>query len=208
MFGSVLTLHCLTKPLTLRFYHSSFHLFQPFFLFTGPTPVPTTAPTPVPTATPTATPTASPTPMPTVALFPCNICRDGGSLTEPGGTLVSFLGFPVSCGLAQIVGITPGLTLQQCAIAQAAAVGTCGCPNEPTDAPVMSPVTHAPTAAPETVFCLVCPMGQMTMGTGSLGGMQCQDVDMMGRNSELTESECLAAQIRAAQEDDPCGCQA
>mmetsp|Transcript_8555 Transcript_8555/g.21376 ORF Transcript_8555/g.21376 Transcript_8555/m.21376 type:complete len:344 (-) Transcript_8555:3038-4069(-) len=190
-----------------------------------PTPVPTTPPTPSPTANPTATPTANPTATPTENRFPCNICRDGGVLTNPSGTLVSFLGTPIFCGTAQFVGgvFGIGFTLEQCAIAQAAAIGVCGCPNEPTPAPIKThaggtPTTpvNAPVLAPSVaaaaaaadplVFCLICPMGQMSMGTNAIGGMQCQDVDMMGTNRELTESECLAAQIRAAQPDDPCGC--
>lgn len=117
----------------------------------------------------------------------------------------------MSCGLAQFIGGPtnpngPVYTLEQCAIAQASAIGVCGCPGEATPAPVKAPLSPAPTDAPETVFCLICPEGTRAMGTGSIGGMQCQDVDMMGRNSELTESECLAAQTRAAQEDDPCLC--
>lgn len=44
------------------------------------------------------------------------------------------------------------------------------------------------------------------MGTGAIGGLQCQDVDQMGRDGRLTEDECLAAQLRAAGSDDPCGC--
>mmetsp|Transcript_8553 Transcript_8553/g.21358 ORF Transcript_8553/g.21358 Transcript_8553/m.21358 type:complete len:327 (-) Transcript_8553:3032-4012(-) len=187
-----------------------------------PTPVPTTPPTPSPTATPTAAPTANPTASPTENRFPCNICRDGGVLTNPSGTLVSFLGTPIFCGTAQFVGgvFGIGFTLEQCAIAQAAAIGVCGCPNEPTPAPIKThaggtPTTpvNAPVLAPSVaaaadplVFCLICPMGQMSMGTNAIGGKQCQDVDMMGTNRELTESECLAAQIRAAQPDDPCGC--
>mmetsp|Transcript_26831 Transcript_26831/g.63993 ORF Transcript_26831/g.63993 Transcript_26831/m.63993 type:complete len:666 (+) Transcript_26831:376-2373(+) len=177
-----------------------------------PTPVPTPAPTPEPTPVPTPEPTESPTTSPTdTPLFPCEICRDGGLPTLPDATLVSFFGVPVTCGFAQFIGspLGPGLTLEQCAIAQAAAAqGTCGCPGEPTPAPVKKaiPTTHAPSEAPDTVFCLICPEGTMSMGTGAIGGLQCQDVDQMGREGRLTEDECLAAQLRAAGSDDPCGC--
>lgn len=115
---------------------------------------------------------------------------------------------PITCGEAQFIGgpLGLGFTLEQCAIAQALAVNTCGCPNEPTPAPATVPATPAPTPAPVTVFCLLCPDGNPSTGTGSIGGNQCQDVDMMGRSRMLTEAQCLAAQIRAAQSDDPCGC--
>ena len=50
--------------------------------------------------------------------------RDGGVLNNPTGVLVSFLGTQVLCGTAQFVGgvFGVGFTLEQCAIAQAAAV--------------------------------------------------------------------------------------
>jgi hypothetical protein len=171
----------------------------------NPTPVPTTAPTATPTALPTSQPTAQPTEVPR---FPCQICRDGGFPQNLDATLVSFFGLPITCGRAQLIGGPNGIgfTLQQCAIAQAAAIGTCGCPNEPTTAPVMMPVTQAPSQGPELVFCLICPNGNRATGTGSIGGLQCQDVDMMGREMMLTEDECIAAQIRSAGSDDPCGC--
>lgn len=121
---------------------------------------------------------------------------------------MSFFGFPISCGQAQFIGgpLGPGFTVEQCAIAQSLAVGTCGCPNEPTESPALAPVTPAPSPPPETVFCLICPNGNAATGTGSIGGLQCQDVDMMGRAEELTEDECIGAQIAAAASLDPCGC--
>eukprot|EP00529_Nitzschia_sp_RCC80_P007303 CAMPEP_0113473290 /NCGR_PEP_ID=MMETSP0014_2-20120614/17969_1 /TAXON_ID=2857 /ORGANISM="Nitzschia sp." /LENGTH=1292 /DNA_ID=CAMNT_0000366055 /DNA_START=1236 /DNA_END=5114 /DNA_ORIENTATION=+ /assembly_acc=CAM_ASM_000159 len=171
----------------------------------NPTPVPTNAPTTAPTPVPTPEPTPEPTETPR---FPCQICRDGGFPQNPSGTIVSFFDFPVSCGRAQFIGGIngPGFTLEQCAIAQAAAVGVCGCPGEPTPAPVKAPTTLAPSEQPDLVYCLICPNGNPASGTGSIGGLQCQDVDMMGRESMLTEDECIAAQIRAAGSDDPCGC--
>mmetsp|Transcript_39363 Transcript_39363/g.95211 ORF Transcript_39363/g.95211 Transcript_39363/m.95211 type:complete len:780 (+) Transcript_39363:297-2636(+) len=185
----------------------------------SPSVSPSASPTASPSLSPSASPTTSPSASPTEETkFFCNICRDAPfgdySLGNPGGTLVSFLGFEVSCAFAQFIGGPtnpngPVYTLEQCAIAQAAALDVCGCPGEPTPAPVKTigtPTTAPPTVAPETVYCLICPEGTMAMGTGSVGGMQCQDVDMMGRNRELTENECLAAQTRAAQEDDPCEC--
>jgi hypothetical protein len=93
-----------------------------------PTPVPTSRPTSQPTPNPTSpSPTSQPTPQPTVRqLFPWNICRDGGSLTNPNGVLVSFLGVPVLCGTAQFVGgvFGVGFTFEQCAIAQGTYVRT------------------------------------------------------------------------------------
>ena len=176
-----------------------------------------TSPSPTTTA-PTNIPTLVPTRIGDRVEF-CNICRDASfgdlSLQNPDETLASFIsgGISISCGFAQFLGSTlndqngPVYTLDQCAIAQSLAVGVCGCPNEPTSAPVTLPaVTPQPTDAPPGVFCLVCPNGNMATGTGLLGSMQCQDVDNMARESQLTDEECLAAQTRAAQDDDPCGC--
>mmetsp|Transcript_37795 Transcript_37795/g.91943 ORF Transcript_37795/g.91943 Transcript_37795/m.91943 type:complete len:507 (+) Transcript_37795:314-1834(+) len=183
--------------------------------------------TPLSTSQPTVAPTQVPTVPPTVLADRtefCNICRDAGfgdlSLERPNATLASFVGGGISiqCGFGQFLGSTlnpqgPVYTLQQCAIAQSLAVGTCGCPNDPTaGAPVAAPslpavVTPTPTPEPPPgVFCLICPNGNMVTGLGILGSMLCQDVDGMARRSELTDEECLAAQTRAAQDDDPCGC--
>lgn len=141
-------------------------------------------------------------------LIPCGICTDGGFPTINDAVLASFIGgfLPVTCGQAQAIGLARGYTLQQCATAQALARNTCGCPNEPTPSPVSAPSTPAPTAAPPTVFCLICPNGNRVTGLGVLGSLQCQDVDKMGRERKLTSEQCLAAQTRTAQEDDPCDC--
>jgi len=181
-----------------------------------PTPAPTTV-----VVAPTAVPTVPPTPLGDRVEF-CNICRDATfgdlSLGRPNATLASFIsgGISIQCGFAQFLGSTlnpqgPVYTLEQCAIAQSLAVGgTCGCPNEPTAAPVVAPipavVTPQPTDPAPGVYCLICPNGNMATGLGVLGSMLCQDVDTMARMSELTDEECLAAQTRAAQDDDPCGC--
>ena len=181
---------------------------------------PTTSPT---TTEPTNVPTLVPTRIGDRIEF-CNICRDATfgdlSLSKPDATIASFVngGISITCGFAQFLGSTlnvnngPVYTLTQCAIAQSLAVGTCGCPNEPTIAPSTTAaggVTTAspqPTDGPPGVFCLICPNGNMATGTGLLGSMLCQDVDTMARDSLLTDEECLAAQTRAAQDDDPCGC--
>lgn len=181
------------------------------------TPSPTTTAPTSAVPVPTATPTVPPTRIADRVEF-CNICRDAGldlSLSEPTATLASFVsgGISISCQFAQILGSVlnpdgPVYTLEQCAIAQSLAVGTCGCPGEVTAPPAPSSAT-VPTAAPltdEGIFCLICPDGNMATGLGILGSMQCQDVDAMGRNKMLTSEECLAAQTRAAQDDDPCGC--
>ena len=46
----------------------------------------------------------------------------------------------------------------------------------------------------------------MSMGTGSISGFLCQDLDMMGRERMFDQERCVELQTRAAQEDDPCGC--
>lgn len=71
-----------------------------------------------------------------------------------------------------------------------------------------SVMASLPTPQPteEKVFCLICKTGTMTMGTGSISGSLCQDLDMMGRESMFTQERCVELQTRAAQPDDPCGC--
>mmetsp|Transcript_8162 Transcript_8162/g.20530 ORF Transcript_8162/g.20530 Transcript_8162/m.20530 type:complete len:778 (+) Transcript_8162:371-2704(+) len=142
-------------------------------------------------------------------VFPCFICTDGGTPTDRDETLATFVGgaIPLSCGLASDIGLTFGYTLEQCATAQVLARNCrCGCPNDPSCAvPVAAPVTPAPTAF-EGVYCLICPNGNRATGTNFLGTVQCQDADKMGRDRMFDESQCLAAQTRAAQDDDVCGC--
>ena len=141
-------------------------------------------------------------------IFPCFICTDGGTPTDRDAVLATFIGgaIPLTCGVASDIGLTVGYTLEQCATAQVLARnGRCGCPNEPTNAPVPAPVTPAPTAF-EGVYCLICPNGNRATGTNFLGTLQCQDADKMGREKKFDESQCLAAQTRAAQDDDVCGC--
>ena len=71
-----------------------------------------------------------------------------------------------------------------------------------------SPPVPAPVPSPTepTLFCNICPNGAQAMGTGSIGGSSCQDLDRQGRNSELTFLQCLDVQNGAARSDDPCGC--
>ena len=65
--------------------------------------------------------------------------------------------------------------------------------------------TPQPTDEPG-VFCLICKGGDMSMGTGSISGFLCQDLDMMGRERMFDQERCVELQTRAAQDDDPCGC--
>lgn len=138
--------------------------------------------------------------------FACNICRDGGQLKKPNALLGTILGLPATCGQAQSLGIPGGLgfTVEQCAILQSLAIGTCGCPFEPTPAPDATP---APSVAPETVFCTVCFNGSPASGSGSIGGALCQELDSQGRADSFTAEECLIIQTAAAvAEDDNCEC--
>jgi hypothetical protein len=165
----------------------------------GPTPI-----TPAPTVA-----TASPTAI-TENLFPCNICREGGTLTRPNAIIFTFgiTPFAITCGQAQAFGNLPGLTLEQCGIAQALARDTCGCPFEPTPAPAaVVPATPAPTVAPPTVFCTVCFNGTPSFSNAAIGGMICGSLDVQARNSEFTSEECLVLQTAAAvAPGDPCQC--
>jgi hypothetical protein len=106
------------------------------------------------------------------------------------------------------IGDAEGFTIQQCAIAQALAINTCGCPGEPTPAPVAPPATASPTAGPETVFCVLCLNGMQATENGFIAGSQCFDVQKMGVDRELTAQECGGAQLLADTISDPCGCRA
>lgn len=57
-----------------------------------------------------------------------------------------------------------------------------------------------------TVFCNICPNGEQAMGTGSVGGRLCLDLDILGRAEQLTFLECLDIQNGASIPTDPCGC--
>jgi hypothetical protein len=173
-------------------------------------PVPAASSQPVAAPAPTASSVPGSTPPPQSAIddqrFACNICRDGGQLQRPNALLGTILGLPATCGQAQSLGVPGGIgyTVEQCAILQALAIGTCGCPFEPTPAPNATP---QPTAAPVTVFCTVCFNGMPASGSGSIGGALCQELDAMGRNDEFTSEECLIIQTAAAvAEDDNCEC--
>jgi hypothetical protein len=178
---------------------SSIHITAPA---SNALPAPTATSPPAAVSTPAPTPTAQ-------ARSTCNICRNGGLVTELTETLVTVFGIPVTCGQAQLIGATEGYTVEQCAIAQALAVGTCGCPNEPTMSPAAAPVPAPPVTAPETVFCTVCFNGTPSnSNAGSIGGTLCSDLDSQGRMDQFTSEQCLVIQTAAAvAEDDPCECE-
>lgn len=142
----------------------------------------------------------------------CNICRDGGQITDFAATLATLGGISVTCFDAQTAGATKMLTLGQCATAQALAVGTCGCTGEvaPTQAPVQTGMpTSTPTQTPAPVaqpFCNVCgPFGRATLNA-PIGSSQCFDVERMGMMGELDDLECVIAQIQVTSPEDPCRC--
>lgn len=142
----------------------------------------------------------------------CNICRDGGLVTIQDATLATLGGVTVSCGVANEAGLTRMLTLEQCALAQSLAVGTCGCTGEvvPTAAPVLTGMpTPVPTPTPAPVaqpFCNLCGGGGRATFNGIIGAQQCFDVEQMGMNFELDPLECIVAQIAAFSPSDPCRC--
>lgn len=185
-----------------------------------PTPMPSAAPTFSPTASPTVEPTPAPTTKPTLAtpaptnkLPLCNICRDSplgdSTINEPSATIASLEGTTITCQDAQNNATQSfgslGFTDEQCLDFQALAVGTCGCPFEPTEAPVMAPITPAPSTNPG-VPCTVCQNGNPVMGTGQIAGVPCATVDLRARNELLTLEQCAAAQLLAATPTDPCLC--
>ena len=146
----------------------------------------------------------------------CNICRNGGQISILNATLATLGGIRVTCFDAQAAGRLQMLTLDQCADAQALAVGTCGCTGEvvPTTAPVViesGMPTPAPTPAttPSPVtqpFCNVCgPFGRATKNS-VIGSSQCFDVERMGMNGELDDLECIIAQIQVTSSENPCRC--
>lgn len=154
-----------------------------------------------------------PTVAPTEVLRPiCNICRDGGdplAITKPFATLAQLNGNIITCqegvfwGLQ--VGDRAGFTTDQCAVSQALAVNTCGCPGEPTPSPVSSPVppSPSPTEALDALFCRLCLSDNDPSVNGFIAGMQCFDVAAMGEDSLFTQSECVAAQLLADTISDP-----
>eukprot|EP00529_Nitzschia_sp_RCC80_P009946 CAMPEP_0113482372 /NCGR_PEP_ID=MMETSP0014_2-20120614/22884_1 /TAXON_ID=2857 /ORGANISM="Nitzschia sp." /LENGTH=761 /DNA_ID=CAMNT_0000375885 /DNA_START=1021 /DNA_END=3312 /DNA_ORIENTATION=+ /assembly_acc=CAM_ASM_000159 len=190
---------------------------------TSPQPTIPTHNQPSPTSPPVfhKIPTPAPTDV-TELTFPCNLCRAGGLLTNPQALLYGLADFSgaITCGEAQFVGgpLGTGFTLEQCGIAQALAINTCGCPFESNPGPASSPVT-APSAGPPTVggpsapsisgtvFCSVCFDGMPTFSTNTIGGAQCAELDRRGRNFEFTQEECRDIQSTASiATGDPCAC--
>jgi hypothetical protein len=59
----------------------------------------------------------------------------------------------------------------------------------------------------DKVFCTVCSNGNVVVGSGSIGGRLCQDLDAEGRSDLYTREECNIIQSAASvAADDPCGC--
>mmetsp|Transcript_4704 Transcript_4704/g.11988 ORF Transcript_4704/g.11988 Transcript_4704/m.11988 type:complete len:351 (-) Transcript_4704:179-1231(-) len=160
----------------------------------------------------------------------CNICRDVISLSDltlgnPGGTFAFLNNQVITCQEAQYEGLQfgdrVGYTVDQCAVAQALAAADdnrCGCPSDgsgttPTPAPVNTGGTTSPATAPttppdddSTVFCVLCLSGNEASKNGFIAGLQCKEVEIAGKNKELTQSECVGAQLLADTISDPCGC--
>ena len=208
-FFTKIEMHC---DKYLSFSHIIFSPFSAISFHSSNSPITAPVTVTVNAASPTTTATSAPaaTSQPALAIddqrFACNICRDGGQLQDPNALLGTILGLPATCGQAQSLGLPGGFgyTVEQCATLQALAIGTCGCPFEPTPAPDATP---SPSAAPETVFCTVCFNGQPASGSGSIGGTLCQDLDTQGRADAFTSEECLIIQTAAATaEDDNCEC--
>jgi hypothetical protein len=156
-----------------------------------------------------------PTDEPTIF---CNICRDGGRIPLPNPTTIARAGdlFPITCEQADAAGRASLFTRSQCFSAQALAAGTCGCPFEPTAAPVpiiqgtFAPVlpTASPTL-PRVSFptCSVCLNGNRVSNlTGVIGSMTCQQVDVAATNGDLSPVVCAVYQNVALDPSDPCGC--
>mmetsp|Transcript_4703 Transcript_4703/g.11985 ORF Transcript_4703/g.11985 Transcript_4703/m.11985 type:complete len:349 (-) Transcript_4703:191-1237(-) len=160
----------------------------------------------------------------------CNICRDVISLSDltlgnPGGTFAFLNNQVITCQEAQYEGLQfgdrVGYTVDQCAVAQALAAADdnrCGCPADgsgttPTPAPANTGGTTSPATAPttppdddSTVFCVLCLSGNEASKNGFIAGLQCKEVEIAGKNKELTQSECVGAQLLADTISDPCGC--
>ena len=107
-----------------------------------PTEAPSPRPTPEPTNVPTLAPTPEPTPIPTAApgspIIPfCNICSNGGTVTEPS----AFINVTLTCGEADALGQNSRLTADECVEAQLSdtpcrcVVATAAPTQEPTAAP-------------------------------------------------------------------------
>ena len=162
----------------------------------------------------------------------CNICRDVISLSDltlgnPGETFAFLNNQVITCQEAQYEGLQfgdrVGYTVDQCATAQALAAADdnrCGCPTTtdssggtaPTSAPATTGGTTSPVTTPKdddsTVFCVLCLSGNEVSKNGFIAGLQCKEVEVAGKNKELTQSECVGAQLLADTISDPCGCRA
>mmetsp|Transcript_49884 Transcript_49884/g.120878 ORF Transcript_49884/g.120878 Transcript_49884/m.120878 type:complete len:449 (+) Transcript_49884:1033-2379(+) len=199
-----------------------------------PTDRPTPAPTPAPTPVPTLEPTPEPTPEPTLApsdsegnVF-CNICREGGRITQPLATWanepdIPFF-VPITCAQADAAGRSSFFTQDQCFTAQAlaAAQQRCGCPtsNPPPSSPVVPPPsapaavapttpTHAPTPPPVPFrVCSLCLNGNPISNlVGVIGSQTCQQVNEMSLMGAISPVVCAIYQSLTSDPIDPCGCE-
>jgi hypothetical protein len=173
-----------------------------------------------------------PTPLPTDEegrVF-CNICRDGGRITQPlavwGSGPDDFTSsVPITCAQADAAGRSSFFTQDQCFVAQAlaAAQGRCGCPTSPTTAPapagtppsapspsISSPTTTVvqPTPAPVTFrVCSVCLNGSpITNLVGVIGSQTCQQVNQLSLQGRISPVICAIYQSLSSDPLDPCGC--
>jgi hypothetical protein len=148
----------------------------------------------------------------------CNICRQGGNVTNLVGTIASVtlepsgLLLPFTCQQADVAGRTRMFTLSDCFLAQslAAAGDVCGCVGGPfgpivTPAPTPPPVpvvvpTPAPTPFPSCSICLVPPVGNPF---GTIGIQSCQALEEWAQDGQFSSLECAIFQGLSR---DPCQC--
>jgi hypothetical protein len=152
----------------------------------------------------------------------CNICRDGGSVGNPSGTIASvafgFSEVQITCAQADVAGQNFFFTQEECFQAQAlaAALDVCACTGQPTDPPAPAPVAPPPTDPPAAVAtpqpslfpaCSIClngnPIGNLN---GVVGSMTCQQVNEMAFAGMLSPVVCAIYQSVTSDPFDPCDC--
>jgi hypothetical protein len=188
----------------------------------APTAQPTVAPTPVPTVAPTATPTRAPTPVPTpsptIGRVFCNICRQGGMITNPLGVIATD---PVTqtfwtCQQVDVLARSSVYTQGECLVFQslAASDDVCGCEGGITPAPIPTPApaptTASPTTGTPTSFppCSLCVNGDPVRNpTAPLGNSNCGNVQTMAQDGDLDPIACMIFQgTTSLVPPDICGC--
>ena len=148
----------------------------------------------------------------------CNICKYADSpiayeLGNPTAVLATLGSMTMTCEEAQDYAFQlngkPGLTTEQCEMAQmlaAAEGGRCGCPNEQPPPSSSASGSGAVMGRGDNPVCVLCLSGNEPTMNGFIGGLQCFELAFDGLAGDLNTEECFLSQLAADSISNVCGC--